>query len=849
MRTVSEDDYLLARGANPRTGVITPSVHSGSSSLDDQEWLRIKETAQPARWRLQGDQWVSLSLDEPSPLPGPPHQPRHGFRGRLLRRPPKLAQGRGSQGGPHIQDFGHHKIESFQRVSPHTLRMNHKQMQDDSGLPQTEKQKDLAQSASFPTRLSPHNHDSVIRRKPLYIPAGKRSPENLLHSNDLPETSTKIVINKPGPIEQLRTSSMPLTRKIRYCGPEDVGKALPALPISKHNQEEIVPEEPKSQGLSFLGLRPGDWIEDIPYHTIRNYHRSETRLPCPPMKDAQYRPHGSGQSNVEISSSTTKAMHVNTLEHQLRKMNSATDIEGGIQGPRRPRPMIAPGHHQLGQVTRMEQRRAHNGIPDKHATIPSPTRQPKPKSQPTSTHERMMENKLVKVTAPAHISASTTTRIPAIKTLPEDVLVDSSWRELPSPLRPDRQTAKTTPRPAMPERAEGTHNVPQASPSKDMEAEYQWRMTGMSDSNISAVSTSMDGSPVRNLIPLPLKPSHGNGGGLGRSREAAGGSTNASHPVESCRNCREASLDTKPHDMHGFIPIQQKHGAENMHPTVDLSLASGFLQGAASENHSSCCSECCAVGCHGSCLGHRSPLTSGPTSGSTRGLHAMNEPFRNSIRLSRRIRIRTSAGGSQETETEEVAELDTPMSWEMSGPVSLGLPAKASPQAFWASGSGTAMAPRAQRVASNASASSVRTTWEMPTVGAGLGAVVEAVLVPFSALRMWVRTHPQLLVLLHTVMVRLLEMSGHVVEMTAQAYRIAYVYSKTGRIRAGRRASLAGLVRDCVKALVYCLILGAVAMMVGRVLAVFASVGGWLIWCLRWVVWVVKTVVGLGFLW
>ena len=235
----------------------------------------------------------------------------------------------------------------------------------------------------------------------------------------------------------------------------------------------------------------------------------------------------------------------------------------------------------------------------------------------------------------------------------------------------------------------------------------------------------------------------------------------------------------------------------------------------------------------------------GHTSGFAGSLGVVKEAFRNSMRLSRRIRIRTSAGGSRETETEEVAELETPMSWETGGPVSLGLPSKMTPQSFWA-GTHAKDGSQGKRIASNTSASSMKTP-EMPTNG-GLGAIVEALIVPWGALSMWLKKHPQLLALIQMAAMRLLEMGQHVFDTIGTAYRIAYIYSKTGRISPGKHTSLGGFVRDCAKAVVYCLILGAAAMTVGRVLAVFAEAGSWLIWFLSWVVWIVKAV-GLGILW
>ncbi|EEH47075.2 uncharacterized protein PADG_03173 [Paracoccidioides brasiliensis Pb18] len=68
-RTVSRDDQLTARGANPRTGVVSPSimsVGSHSSSHDSQE-----DNATP-KWRLKGNGWISLDPNEKTPFPSPP---------------------------------------------------------------------------------------------------------------------------------------------------------------------------------------------------------------------------------------------------------------------------------------------------------------------------------------------------------------------------------------------------------------------------------------------------------------------------------------------------------------------------------------------------------------------------------------------------------------------------------------------------------------------------------------------------------------------------------------------------------------------------------------------------------
>ncbi|KLJ13237.1 hypothetical protein EMPG_11813 [Blastomyces silverae] len=68
-RTVSRDDQLIVRGANPRTGVVSPSIMSGgsdSSFRDSQE-----ENATLQKWRLKGNEWISLDKNEKSPFPSP----------------------------------------------------------------------------------------------------------------------------------------------------------------------------------------------------------------------------------------------------------------------------------------------------------------------------------------------------------------------------------------------------------------------------------------------------------------------------------------------------------------------------------------------------------------------------------------------------------------------------------------------------------------------------------------------------------------------------------------------------------------------------------------------------------
>lgn len=61
MRTVDKDDFLVARGANPRTGLITPDWNSVVSSLDNDERNQVARRDRPsAQWKLDGDAWISV---------------------------------------------------------------------------------------------------------------------------------------------------------------------------------------------------------------------------------------------------------------------------------------------------------------------------------------------------------------------------------------------------------------------------------------------------------------------------------------------------------------------------------------------------------------------------------------------------------------------------------------------------------------------------------------------------------------------------------------------------------------------------------------------------------------------
>ena len=840
MRTVSHDDYLLARGANPRTGVVTPSVHSGSNSLEDPEWLRMGAMSAPAKWRMKGDQWVSLGLDEPSPLPSPPANPRGTQRGRGLRVPPRLTGPRQVQ----PQRFRNHTQQSSEKFAT-----NHA---DDNALvsrrAQT-KEEVVAPAARIAVNRGRYEDNTMVRRKPLPAHPPVNDPVNRIFPSNLrPEASTETVIIAKPPREQPQSHPGPRLEKA-YPKLNDGGKALPALPKSEPSESRI-PNPVTRQGEGpFLGLRPGDWIEDIPNRINGMLDGYAKEPPCLLMKDIQSR----SMMPEHLNSHSMPAMTGPRPSHKAtypppRDRRKFIGAGGSYSAPR-----LRPGIRstQPRHPMRMEAvQRPGQDLATEMASLMPLTRcemsfQPRKTSVPTGLKSKGEE---VEAHTERKTSISTptitpiTTPLATARTLPEDRLVSSSWRAMPSPSPSIKDQPSKAARPVMPGRMEGTTSVPQVSPPRGKDQHLQWRTTGISDSEISAISTSVTASPEGTQASLPLVPTNGNVAKVGVPREATVQEGEAS--TLTCPHCCESYVDAKQHSMHGSTRMQDEVFGENVGSYVDLSSTSGFLRGQAPSDHSPCCPDCCAIGCHGSCLGHRSPPTT-PTAKMSYGLGTMKQVFRNSMRLSRRTRTRTSAGGSQETESEETAELETPLAWEDSIPINLGLPVYDYQAPAYHRNAASQQQP-GKRVISNGSMASIKTN-DDPFIG-GFGGFLEALLVPLAALRMCLRNHPQLLGLISLVLAKLFEMSRHVLNTITKAYGVAYIYSKTGKINVGRSSNMGAFATDCTLALVYSLILGAIGVLVGRILAVIAGAGSWLVWWFGWVGWVLKGI-GLGILW
>jgi hypothetical protein len=255
IHNVSRDDYLLARGANPRTGIITPGTHSASSSFDEGETLRARGIAAPAKWRQRGDEWISLEFGQPTPIPTP----------AIKRTPQRIAPG-----------------EQVEQRPQHTPTQSiHTPVVTPTGVPGT-----------YPQTPSDVNQNSVnanahsIPRKPVRLTPGTNVSSPIGSSTG----------------DQARSFSNP-TKPVPFS-PADIGKDLPKVPPKDdpriiNNTATLPGDNP------FLGQQRSN--SGQPSLTSANIGRIvlDKELPCPPTSNGQFQfsqPVSAEQAEPRISS-------------------------------------------------------------------------------------------------------------------------------------------------------------------------------------------------------------------------------------------------------------------------------------------------------------------------------------------------------------------------------------------------------------------------------------------------------------------------------------------------------------------------------------------------------------------
>jgi hypothetical protein len=539
LRSVSKDDHLLARGANPRTGLVTPGVHSASDSYEEAELLKQRGIVLSPKWRQRGDQWVSLDIGEPTPLSSPPRGPRKHNAGRPLRTPPRLT----------AQKYNHVTGLRTSYQKPIVSAALPEDALTAEGLPGTfpiTPQSNLIDS-SLITRpgLGP-----VIKRKPVARASGtseRHFPPKLV----IPEHSTDTVVKRPFET-QTRSSSAPLPSVYNFETPDDVGKdsgkALPSVPnVQKHSNNH------SSQRLEFhapfLGHRRPREAEIAPASKLSAPFRQEKELPCLPMSNGQYPLRVSEHSTILMSHHTT------TTQSEARRIMGPRGGDPAYPFVRNTRMIVPPRRYQINPNTSNGTRMrtpamsipTYDNPPSQRTMPPRPTRGmvvgPRPMHQLRSVSENIKKASNVFLGPPTIISTNTpiSTHISTLQPklqgrshrmalgfeasheqrlyqhshdrfYPNDPRLRNRRMSINMPTAIPGARPRAESRPQMPDRADAhMRSVPRMNPQRSNQMGFTeslrpWRTNGTSEETCSARSDVGAASPTRSEIDRKIKP-------------------------------------------------------------------------------------------------------------------------------------------------------------------------------------------------------------------------------------------------------------------------------------------------------------------------------------------------------
>lgn len=154
---------------------------------------------------------------------------------------------------------------------------------------------------------------------------------------------------------------------------------------------------------------------------------------------------------------------------------------------------------------------------------------------------------------------------------------------------------------------------------------------------------------------------------------------------------------------------------------------------------------------------------------------------------------------------------------------------------------------------------------KITSLSSGISAICEVAFVPFEASRMWLRNHPRVGSGGWSIMERAMEMLSVILGTMEACWKIAFVYSKTGKLRLPKikrindedgegKANMemvtpAGFMWDCTRSGIYVLIFLAMAVLAVRIIRWVLGVVRVLGMIVRAVGWVSRVLLGGGILW
>ena len=523
IRNVSRDDYLLARGANPRTGIVTPGCHGASSSLEEAEILRKRGIALPPKWRQRGDEWISLEFGQPTPILTP-SKIRGSKAIQGIRTPQRIASG----------ELPHESLNSPSSRGHHTPEASiYAPITTPTGVPGTypETPMDLNSAAFTANTVAGHS----IPRKAVGSPAGKRSEQQ--------PSPLNAAVRHGQVVDAARSSSAPFGAKPTVFSPGDVGKNLPPLP-SQDDPKLVNNTAALPSGNPFLGQRrvtPSESVRKFVISDSCGLVLADKELPCPPMSDGQSQSPPSSDQKVQITSQTLGRSPEHLVQTRIlgpRGMNleypyirntrqrMPPNIEMRREHPQGSRPMPVPFYdnppHQQPEPPMLQQvpmggpqmqKRTHHPPPNDiddvfsraaatttintgmYTNMDCPGRKRYPVNYPQSFPDqyprdegRLMANPIVKNGHRQQMANSMSMNMN---------LSSLDLMSVPVP----RNRPKASSRPQMLGRAEGMHSIPRIKPTHMrpnmtfMEPPPQWNTTGMHH------RSGVDNGDIDSLIP------------------------------------------------------------------------------------------------------------------------------------------------------------------------------------------------------------------------------------------------------------------------------------------------------------------------------------------------------------
>ena len=847
MRTVSKDDYLLARGANPRTGLVTPG-NSLDSPIEEDVLLQARGIDPSSKWRQNGNQWISVGADQPTPLSRPPPLRRAVDPRDPLERIPNLEDNR--------QDA------ASKRTQPNTSRVS---------IPRKP-------VGSPPSRDRMHG---VTQRAPRFT-----------HDRD-------------------RSSSAPTPRKQQQYSMPD-GVQLTEGERDHDNLRRPMQHHGRHTSGSFLGCRAVNWVEDVPEAFRSSQSKEVQKHPCRQMNGSQFQSQHFMQTPKRHQLQRANPLFADPRTYQRPRPRGPRTGDPSYPSLHYERLQVPPRHYHLVQEVHAKQNAQEYHASPNQPNGPRPLKQTPVRSmkgmlvEPT---KMMPENGLISqhqdtdvfITPRSSTSMNTGTLIPTSishRQLPQADTHHVQEMNMNMSLPMSRKRARDRPRPTMPARAEGVRDVPTVSHQHPLQNHNIWPTT-MSESD--RTEDRAEQPSVHPLVEQTLLQLNRGGVSLGRSQ---GGQLAQDPPAplkRSCSHCRSTFSDARPRSTDGSTPMPGSRrgvaaaaaAAERNHP------ASAFLETdkelpAPPLPPKNDCPDCDPQ--DDDRVGY-SPdypvLSPSPPARKRDRFELVRHALKTLQPFSKQARMHdTSVSWSNEL----WSAADVPMK---------GTPEIFTPAVFWGDGEYSPGAVNAARAAmlpeentgatgglmqggrvatrpaedavvvsakrsagnSRSAKTSRNVSWatlvtpsegkrnlsgsslrmiNVPDFGS-VTALFEMCALPVAALAMWLRQHPQVIGYGEVGLMRVFEMSRQVLRTSDMLWRLSYVYSKTGRVQPRRvvEGGPAVLVREVVTSALYVLVLVGVGIVVLRVLGVAMGVGRGVWGLVRVLGWVMGSL-GLG---